>query len=101
MNKFILYILISFIGLSSVTFSQINKFQQEQYMIGGITITGNSNLDKNSILSLIDLKVGDNIFIPGDKIQEATKTLWSQELFSDIQIFETKKENNIVYLEFF
>ena len=46
MNKFILYILISFIGLSSVTFSQINKSQQEQYMIGGITISGNSNLDK-------------------------------------------------------
>ena len=95
-----IFLLLIF-GAHSISFSQTNSDLSSQYMIGGITISGNSNLDKNSILSLIDLKVGDNIFVPGDKIQDATKTLWSQELFSDIQIFETKKENNVIYLEFF
>ena len=70
-------------------------------MIGGINFSGNSNLDSNTILSLIDLNVGDNIFVPGEEIPTAIKTLWKQNMFSDIQIFQTKIEGNIIYLEIY
>ena len=70
-------------------------------MIGGISFSGNSNLDSNTILSLIDLNVGDNIFVPGEEIPTAIKNLWKQNMFSDIQIFQTKTEGNIIFLEIY
>jgi len=85
----------------SVLFSQVNTTAQTQYMIGGITFSGNSTLENNTILSLINLNVGDNIFVPGEEIKNGLKTLWDQNLFSDIQIFQTKTEESIIFLEIY
>ena len=95
-----IFFLLAF-GMQSILFSQINTDTQTQYMIGGITFSGNSTLESNTILSLINLKVGDNIFVPGEEIQNGVKTLWEQKLFSDIQIFQTKTEENIIFLEIY
>ena len=100
MKKF--YLNIFFLILIGINFNLISQSKSDfgnQYMIGGISFSGNFNLDSNTILSLIDLNVGDNIFIPGEKIPTATKTLWKQNMFSDIQIFKTKIEGNIIFLE--
>ncbi len=93
-----IFLLLIF-GAHSISFSQTNSDLSSQYMIGGINFSGNSTLENNTILSLINLQVGDNIFIPGEEIPNAIKTLWKQKLFSDIQIFQTKKEGNIIFLE--
>ena len=102
MKKF--YLNIFFLILVGVNFNLISQSKIDsgnQYMIGGINFSGNSNLESNTILSLIDLKVGDNIFVPGEEIPTAIKTLWKQNMFSDIQIFQTKIEGNIIYLEIY
>ena len=89
------------VTVQSVLFSQVNTDSQTQYMIGGITFSGNSTLEENTILSLINLNVGDNIFVPGEEIKNGLKTLWDQNLFSDIQIFQTKTEENLIFLEIY
>ncbi|MEC8537497.1 MAG: POTRA domain-containing protein [Bacteroidota bacterium] len=102
MKKF--YLNIFFLILIGNNFNLISQSKIDfgnQYMIGGISFSGNSNLDSNTILSLIDLKVGDNIFVPGEEIPTAIKNLWKQNMFSDIQIFQTKTEGNIIFLEIY
>ena len=102
MKKF--YLNIFFLILIGINFNLISQSKIDfgnQYMIGGISFSGNSNLDSNTILSLIDLNVGDNIFVPGEEIPTAIKNLWKQNMFSDIQIFQTKKEGNIIFLEIY
>jgi len=94
----ILFLLI--FGIHSVLFSQ-SYDNNSQYMIGGISLSGNCTLEKNAVLSLINLKVGDNIFVPGEKIENSIKTLWEQNLFSDIQIYQTKIDGNIIYLDIY
>lgn len=102
MKKF--YLNIFFLILIGINFNLISQSKIDfgnQYMIGGISFSGNSNLDSNTILSLIDLNVGDNIFVPGEEIPTAIKNLWKQNMFSDIQIFQTKTEGNIIFLEIY
>ena len=102
MKKF--YLNIFFLILVGINFNLISQSKTDsgnQYMIGGFNFSGNSNLESNTILSLIDLNVGDNIFVPGEEIPTAIKTLWKQNMFSDIQIFQTKIEGNIIYLEIY
>jgi len=102
MKKF--YLNIFFLILIGINFNLISQSKIDfgnQYMIGGISFSGNSNLDSNTILSLIDINVGDNIFVPGEEIPTAIKNLWKQNMFSDIQIFQTKTEGNIIFLEIY
>ena len=66
--------------------------------IGGITITGADYTDKNVIALLSGLSEGDEITVPGDRIQDAIKKLWKQGLFEDIQIIQEKMVDNTVYL---
>jgi len=80
--------------------SQNNIYQEnEKFFIGGITFSGDYNLDDNAILNLINLEIGQAIDIPGEEIQNALKTLWKQEVFSDVQIYKVKQEDAVIFLE--
>ncbi len=70
-----------------------------KYEIGGITITGADNLDRQVILLISGLKVGDKIELPSQKTTDAIKNLWRQRLFDDIGIYVTERRENLVYLE--
>lgn len=70
----------------------------KKYTIGGISIEGADNTDKNVLSLLSGLSVGDEITIPGDKISEAIKALWKQSIFEDVQILEDKVIGNDVFL---
>lgn len=70
-----------------------------EYEIGGIEIVGGDNLDKNVILLLSGLRIGDKITVPGDELQKAIKNLWKQKLFEDIQIRVKSRQNRVVFLE--
>ncbi len=70
-----------------------------QYEIGGITVSGTKHLDRNILISLSGLAVGDKINIPGEDIQDAIKNLWGQGLFENIKIDATKVVNEVVFLD--
>ena len=66
--------------------STLNYANPQEYMIGGIDITGLNVLDKNALISLSGLRVGDKVKIPGDKISNAIRKLWKHGLVGDISI---------------
>ena len=101
-------ILIVFIFLSISVFGQvslnndISNLSYEnpiEYEIGGVIVTGIDNLDKNAIITISELKVGEKILIPGEKISKAIKNLWNQNLFESIDINIVKIVNNNIFLE--
>ena len=97
--KFIVIILLANIFISNAQ-NSIN-IDKKKYVIGNIELSGDYNLNNNSILNLINLDVGQTIDIPGEEIQNALKTLWGQGMFSDVQIYKVKEEGNVIYLEIF
>ena len=65
-------------------------------MVAGIAITGIHHLDTSIVLSISGIQVGDKITIPGSDIfAKAIQNLWRQKLFSNVQIYITKVEEDI------
>ena len=93
---------IIFCFITSYSYSQNNQYVEyslpKKYEIGGITISGTKYLNTNTILSISGLKIGDTINVPGAKISNAINNLWSQKLFSDINISVEKKIDNLIFL---
>ena len=72
-----------------------------EYEIAGVEITGVKFLDKNIILSMTGLEVGNKITVPGDAITSIINKFWLQGLFADVKIIATKIENEKIWLEVF
>lgn len=70
----------------------------KRYTIGGIKIEGADNSDKNVIRLLSGFVEGEPITIPGDKITDAIKILWKQNLFENIEIYQEKVIGKDVFL---
>ena len=78
--------------------SSLNYSNPKEYVVGGIDITGLRVLDKNALISLSGLKVGDKVKIPGDEISGAIKKLWRHGLVGDVSITIDKIEGDQIYL---
>ena len=70
----------------------------QEYTIAGIEVKGLNVLDKNAMVSLTGLKVGDKIKIPGDAIANAIRKLWKHGLVGDATISVDRIEEGKVYL---
>lgn len=84
------------------TTKKLNELAVEptrEYEIGGITVTGSENLDKQVVTLISGLTVGDKITLPGEETTKAIKNLWRQKLFDDIGIFISEVKGNVVFLE--
>ncbi len=78
--------------------NQFDYAAPQEYIIGGITVTGAERLDHNVIIMLSGLQVADRIEIPGEKIRKAIDKLWKQGLFEDISITSTKISDDLIFL---
>jgi len=115
MNKFLFAILFSV--LSTTALAQISNqprfslsksalpadslsyLDPKDYIIGGVTITGTKNLDKDVLLTISKLNKGDRINLPGEANANVIKNMYSQGLFDDVQLFITKINLDTIYLE--
>ncbi|HEX7845920.1 MAG TPA: POTRA domain-containing protein [Chitinophagaceae bacterium] len=71
-----------------------------EYTIASINITGVRLLDTAIVLSISSLQVGDKFMHPGSDIfAKAINNLWRQRLFSNVQVFVTKIEEDRVSIE--
>jgi len=71
----------------------------EDYIIGGVTVTGVRFLDTNALIGLSGLRVGQEIAIPGDAVTTAVQKLWQQGLFSDVRITISKVSSDTAFLD--
>jgi outer membrane protein insertion porin family len=73
----------------------------EDYIIGGVTISGVRYLDSNALIGISGLRRGQEATIPGEAVTLAVQKLWQQGLFSDVRIIITKVESDTVFLDIF
>ena len=71
------------------------------YTLADVELLGEYTIDKKSVLKLMDLSIGDKISIPGDQVTTGLKTLWNQNLFSDIQISKIQKNDQEIILQIY
>jgi outer membrane protein insertion porin family len=109
MRNFLLIVVILFAGVDSVaqfrksrsnqtTDANLNYANPAEYFIAGIEVKGLNVLDKNAMISLTGLKVGDKIKVPGDAISGAIRKLWKHGLIGDATIRVEKIEGENVWL---
>ena len=71
----------------------------KKYTLGGVTVSGNTNFNEGTIVTYSELRKGKDISIPGNDISTAINKLWNLKLFSDIEVYVTKIEGDVAYLE--
>ena len=71
----------------------------KKYTIGDISVLGNTSFSSQTIVTYSGLRKGDRVYIPGEKISNAIKKLWKSNLFSDIELYVVKIEDDTVFLE--
>jgi outer membrane protein insertion porin family len=76
----------------------LNYANPTEYTIGGIEVRGINILDKNAMISISGLKVGDKIKIPGDAISNAIRRIWKYGLVGDITIEVDRIEGSNVFI---
>jgi len=70
----------------------------KEYTIAGLEVQGIRYLDKQVLLQISGLNVGDKITVPGDVITNAIKKLWNHGLFSDVKIAADKIVGDNIWL---
>ena len=80
--------------------SIVNYAKPDQYEIGGIDVKGADYLDKDLLITLTGIKVGDQINIPGDETNQALTRLWKQNLFQNVSLYLDKVIGNNAFLVF-
>src|SRR5688572_33026697 len=76
----------------------LNYANPAEYTIAGIEVTGLNILDKNAMISISGLKVGDKIKIPGDAVSGAIRKIWKYGLVGDVAIQVSRVEGSNIYL---
>jgi outer membrane protein insertion porin family len=115
MNKFLFAILFSVVSTaalaqvsnqrqqslfkSAIPVDSLSYLNPKDYIIGGITVTGTKNLDKDVLITISKLTKGDKINLPGDANAAVIKALYEQHLFDDVQLNITKIDLDTIYLE--
>lgn len=79
--------------------NKIDYANPKEYVIGGITVTGAQHMDKNVLILISGLNVGDKLEVPGDKTADAIKNIWKQGLFEDVKIYADKFEGDKIFLD--
>ncbi len=70
----------------------------QEYRIGGITVVGAEYTDVQAIKLFSALQIGASITIPGERLGDAIKSLWDQDLFADISIEAAELRDRDLYL---
>lgn len=87
-------------SLNSDLLNIFNQKTPKKYKIAGITVTGNRYFDEALLLSVSGLNAGDEVVIPGgDNFSKAIQKLWSQNYFSNVEIYITRLQDDNIFLE--
>ena len=105
MNKFLLAILFIVIGTAAmaqvtnqprptltktIPADSLSYLTPRDYIVGGVTVTGTKNLDKEVLVQISKLNKGDRINVPGEQSAAIVKRMFDQGLFDDVQLNVTR-----------
>lgn len=81
------------------TSDDISYLQPKEYTIGGVTVSGTEFLEKDVLITISKLGVGNRITIPGEETANAIKNLWAQGLFDDVALKVASINEDVIFLE--
>ncbi len=93
------FIALLFIVSDTITAQDIKFNNGQKFVIGEISVTGNTTFSEQTVITYSGLRKGEEITIPGEEISAALKKLWNSKLFSAIDIYLARTEGNVAYLE--
>ena len=76
----------------------LDHLAPKRYLIEDIQVTGIQSLEKEAILSLVGLEVGDTVLLSSPTIQEAIRRLWKQQLVKNVAIYAAPVTDSRVVL---
>lgn len=79
----------------------VDYSNDREYEIAGITVSGVQFLQKEVLISISGLKVGEKIRVPSDRLTKIIKKFWDQGLFADVKLTATKIENGKIWLDIY
>lgn len=71
----------------------------KSYVLDSISVRGVKTFNEQTVISYSGLRKGQKINVPGEEISAVLNKLWGLELFSDINFYVTKVENNNISVE--
>jgi len=74
--------------------------KENSYELGGISVKGLKKFEEQTVKVFTGLKVGQEIKLPGDKLTSAIKKLYETKQFSNVEVYISKIDGNVAYLEF-
>ena len=92
-------LLFTILSIFSLSAQQLPLQGNKKYTIRSLSVSGEQSFNEKTVIAFTGLKVGDRIFIPGEKLSEITKKLWEQGLFSDIAFYVTNIVEDEIDLE--
>jgi outer membrane protein insertion porin family len=97
---FWILVLLPGFAFSQVTLNgfEVDYKNPKEFTIGGIRVEGTQFLDKDVLIMLSGLRVGDKVVVPSEKFSKAVQNLWKQGLFGDVSIDVERVESNTIFL---
>ncbi len=80
--------------------TQISYVKGQEYVLGGITVTGLKKFSEETVKIFTGLRNGQLIKLPGDKLTSAIKKLYESKQFSDVDVYISKLDGDVAYLQF-
>ncbi|WP_395626183.1 outer membrane protein assembly factor [Daejeonella sp.] len=79
--------------------TDLSYLNPKELIIGGTSVIGTEFLDKDVLITISKLTIGDRVTVPGDATSNAVKNLWLQGLFDDVKLNITEIRSDTVFFE--
>lgn len=97
---FLLCLIPVFAAAQTMGGFEVDYKNPKEYTIGGIQVKGTQFLDKEVLIMLSGLRVGEKVVVPGEKFSKAIQNLWKQGLFGDVRIVVDRVEGETMFLTY-
>ena len=94
------FLLGLFLLLGYSNYAQTEGFiKGRTYVVDSIKVSGLKSFNAQTVISYSGLRKGQKISVPGEQVSEIINKLWGLELFSDINFYVTKVNEEKIDLE--
>lgn len=99
-NRLVLLLLLLITSIAAKSQDSIPFQKEKKYILGDFTIVGLQKFSEQTVKVFTGLRVDQEIKLPGDKLSSAIKKLYDSKQFSEIDVYISKIDGDVVYLEF-
>ncbi|WP_414693013.1 outer membrane protein assembly factor BamA [Parapedobacter sp.] len=84
-------------GIRVADSDEFSYLNPQNYIIGGITISGTEYLDNDVLITISKLVVGSRIEVPSDATSNVVKNLMNQGLFDEVELYADAVKGDSIF----